>query len=1087
MRADCGRARGLAALIAAFALAAPAGAAVIVVNSTSGGLTPGGCVSRVADAILDLSTITDNCSLRSAVELANGTAEADQIFINLSGTPTLTLDATLVATQPVQINSPTPIGFSNVQLLTGLTLTVAGGVDEVIQVSDGLTQLRNLTLAGGDLELLVAGSRVAFDLVDSDTTTTFDQVIAGLGALEKQGAGTLILTGVNTYAGNTTIGQGRLQGDTESILGGTTVVDSRLITDNGVLAFEQDADDPADFFGEIVGTGSLTKDGPGTLFLRNPDNVYAGGTSVNAGTLRGFVGVPGDQMAGSLPQQTIAIANGATLIFEQTDPGTYTANLTGSGNFRKNGAATLTLEGSNRFATLNLDQGILIGDADALGGGTGGFGVVLAPNTQLIFKQDDAGSHSGSISGGGGAPPGGFTLIKRGAQKLSLTGTSSFDGDVFVEQGELEVNTGSLPGDGDVGVTLGADTILSFLQNGAGTFGGVIDGGGELIKRGGGTLGLTHSQLFTGGTTLQGGTLEIGVLGQGDGAGTQLPGDLAIQSGTLAGIGRVTGDVDVASGGVISPGGGAADLRVGSVDFASGSRLVMSVDDNEPSDRLLVDTAATIANGSVLQLSLGGLAPAANFTRTLLTAAGSVDPGGEFTLDADFPFFLIMLDQDATSVTVHVEENPDAQLADFAQTSNQQAVAAAFDEARAVAPPGSDLETVFSAITNLQTPEIPRALADISGEQLTEFTTARLAIGERFHTSLHERIRAVAWGDGEALLARQGEGPGAPVVAANPLAAHALRGFALGGSSPALAAAAQSMSSILDAGAGTDLPPQGEHGFGAWADGYGLFGTLEGDSDTADLDYTIGGASLGVDYLIAERWLVGAAGGYAHSDLDFDGLPGSQTADTGQGALYAGWVAPWLQLGASGHFGYSAMSTDRKIRFMDRKADADFDGWDAGVRGEAALDLFRAGPVEFQPLASFAYIHVQQDEIDEDGADSLDLTADEEEVDSLVSGLGTRVHGDFEIGKELWFHPELRARWLHEFGDTERRLTSRIGGEPGASFRVDGAEAPADTGVFGVRWEVIASRRLHVFAGYDVSLASELLQHGAAAGFKFVW
>jgi len=198
-------------------------------------------------------------------------------------------------------------------------------------------------------------------------------------------------------------------------------------------------------------------------------------------------------------------------------------------------------------------------------------------------------------------------------------------------------------------------------------------------------------------------------------------------------------------------------------------------------------------------------------------------------------------------------------------------------------------------------------------------------------------------------------------------------------------------------------------------------------------------------------------------------------------------VLPWLQLGLSGHFGYSAMNTDRKIRFMDRKADADFNGWDAGVRAEAALDLAKLGPVEIQPLASFAYSHVQQDQIDESGADSLDLRADSQDVDSVVSGLGGRLHGVFTLDKDLWFHPELRARWLHEFGDTERELTTRIGGDPGASYRVVGAEAPSDAGEIGVRWEVIAGRRLHVFASYDVTLASELLQHGASAGFKFVW
>ena len=57
------------------------------------------------------------------------------------------------------------------------------------------------------------------------------------------------------------------------------------------------------------------------------------------------------------------------------------------------------------------------------------------------------------------------------------------------------------------------------------------------------------------------------------------------------------------------------------------------------------------------------------------------------------------------------------------------------------------------------------------------------------------------------------------------------------------------------------------------------------------------------------------------------------------------------------------MSTSRDIDFMSRDTDADFDGFDAGGRLEAAVDLFELRGVELQPLASISYTHVQQDEL----------------------------------------------------------------------------------------------------------------------------
>jgi len=1088
MRTRYERAARLAVILLSVAAVAPARAAVFVVNVTGDSPlgNPANCVAIQRDPP-PTGLPSGPCNLRDAVAAANANDGADEIVFDVPVSSTIQLGEELVLddTDGVSINAP-PLAGLGQQLLAGLTIQGPAGDNAlVVQVDEGSAEFRNLTISRGDV-LVADDASVVFE--QTTGSVTFAQDISGDGSLEKEGAGTVILTGTNDFSGGIEIGQGTLQGDTFSISGGTEGAPFD-VEDDGELVFDQDPDEqgpdgddpddpaqaddlPESFFGEISGTGSLELDGGGRLHLRSA-NTYTGGTTITDGTLIGFAGT-GASLQGD-------IENNDELIFLQAADGTFADDITGSGRVEKQGAGTLTLTGANRFGGgLEIAQGVAIGDTDAIPGN-----VQIGSGAQLIFDQATDGTHSGNITGGGGAPPGDFSLIKRGAGTLSLTGNNTFAGVTSLEIGSLQVTSSSLPGDLTMAAAAGS---LIFSQTFDGSYGVITSAADDsaaidLFKRGSGTLTLETSPVFQAddATAIENGSLVIA-------GGATLPGALDVRSGTLAGIGAVGGLVTVQSGARLSPGlaGSIGTLQVGSVDFLSGSIFEVQVDDGA-GDLLEVGDTAGIGAGAVLDVTFPQIEPGADFTQVILTAVNGVT--GAFALDQELCFFTVSAVSDANSVSVDVTPKDDAQLADCADTRNQRAVATALEEAFALAPDDVDLDAVFAELGGLPQDEVPGALDEMAGEQLTEFATTRLAIGDRMTTSLHERIRSLAWSDSEALLSQQTQDAGGAVLAADPVLQRALpgvvQGFAQGGAFPTWFGA-QSMSTVLDSGTSFQ-PLQGENGFGGWIDGYGLFGALDGDADSYDLDYIIGGFSLGVDYLVAKNWLVGAAGGYAYSTLDFDHLSGDATSNTGQGALYAGYVTPWLRLGASGRFGYSAMETTRDIDFMSRSADGDFSGWDAGGRLEAALDLFKVSFVEVQPLASFSYTHVEQDSFDESGAGSLDLDVDEQTIDSAVSGVGARFHGLLQMDETLWFHPELHATWLHEFGDRERELDARIGGTPGAVFTVRGAKPSADVGVLGVRWMVVSAGSLHVFADYDVALSSALVQQGVSAGFKVVW
>jgi autotransporter-associated beta strand protein len=155
---------------------------------------------------------------------------------------------------------------------TAGTVTVpsagVGSVNSITFNTDGytLTGSGAITLTGNGSVTTGAG------------TDTINCPLAGSAGLTKNGAGTLILSGTNTYAGGTTINAGTLQvgggGTTGSILGN--------VANYAALAFNRS--DTVTFAGLISGTGGVTQMGPGRLILTGA-NSYTGLTTVQHGYL----------------------------------------------------------------------------------------------------------------------------------------------------------------------------------------------------------------------------------------------------------------------------------------------------------------------------------------------------------------------------------------------------------------------------------------------------------------------------------------------------------------------------------------------------------------------------------------------------------------------------------------------------------------------------------------------------------------------------------------------------------------------------------------------------------------------------------
>ena len=285
------------------------------------------------------------------------------------------------------------------------------------------------------------------------------------------------------------------------------------------------ASDTSTLGGVISGLGGFTKIGGSPLVLVRA-NTYSGGTTLNAGTLA----VVTDTSLGS---GSLTI-NGGTLSTAQHaydnvslldyGPAHTLANaVIVNGNFTL--GRLLTLSGP---VTLGNDITITSANSNTYTGGTSGITGIISGNHALTFNQG-ANASDAIILSGANTYSGGTSI---NAGLINFNSLSSFGtGSVTLNGGGLQWASGNTA---DISARLTAlgSSGATFDTNGNDvTFASALSGSGSLTKSGSGSLTLSSANAYTGGTTLNTGTLG---LGSDNAIGT---GTLTINGGNLRAVG----------------------------------------------------------------------------------------------------------------------------------------------------------------------------------------------------------------------------------------------------------------------------------------------------------------------------------------------------------------------------------------------------------------------------------------------------------------------------------------------------------------------------------------------------------------------
>ncbi|MGG2047311.1 autotransporter-associated beta strand repeat-containing protein [Burkholderia gladioli] len=634
-----------------------------------GSLVGGGTVNLVnAGATLDLSGMTIGTSIGGLAGVSGSTVNLGSNVLQIGNATDQTFAGTIAggASGGIFKQGSGTETLTGVSTYSGFTQIAGGTLAIGAGGSIASSALVGLSAAGAKLDLSgaggpqtigslsgISGTTVALGATDltlnANLNRNFSGTITGTGDLTKSGAGTQMLSGVNTYTGATNISAGTLvigEGGSISASSGVNllaagtafdisagsapqtigelsgVAGSRVSLGSNVLAFGNATDQT--FAGAITGFASsgLLKQGSGTETLTGVSS-YSGFTQIAGGTLA--IGAGGSIASSQLVGLSAA---GAKLDLSGAGGPQTIGSLSGiSGTTVALGATDLTLN-----ANLNQNfSGTITGTGGLAKGGTGAQ-MLSGVNTYTGATNINAGT-LGIGDGGSIAASSGVNLV--------FTGTR-FD----ISAGSTPQTIGALSGATGSLVSLGANT-LTFGNATDQRLGSAIIGTGGIIKAGEGTEMLTASNSYTGGTTINAGTLAIGVGGSlvATGAVKLANAGASFDIGN-AGSNQTIGDLSGVTGSRIALGantltfGGAANTTFagtiggtgGVVKTGSGVQTLSADSTYSGGTTLAAGTLVAGSNGALGTGTLSISAPATLDTSTAVTLGNAVNLGSIATI-----------------------------------------------------------------------------------------------------------------------------------------------------------------------------------------------------------------------------------------------------------------------------------------------------------------------------------------------------------------------------------------------------------------------------------------------------------------------
>jgi fibronectin-binding autotransporter adhesin len=590
-------------------------------------------------------TFSDTGANTSPITIVSGGVQPNSVlFTSNTAVYSFTGGPIAAAAGGVTLNGSGLVVLSNSNTYTGPT-TISGGT---LQLGTGQSGQDGSI---GGTNGVTNNSAMVYSLVGSQTAS---YAMNGSGSLTTTGTNVLVLTGNSTaFTGPTTVSAGTLQlgnGGASGAVGGP-------IVNNGALVINRnDAQSAYAVSNVISGSGSLTVNGGGYVTLNSGANTYTGITTITNSSMVSVTNV--DAELGPTPNSFVP----------------NQLSFTGAGGSLVNmpvgqpSGASLTIDanrgifvGSGATATFRTGYGGVTITINSVISGPGGIAKTDTNTDSLILNAANTFSGTTGWNAIGGQAQGGFIQLGNALALQNSTvnenatggGNLTFTGSVgtFTIGGLMGTVNQPLADLNNAAVTLQVGN-----NNANTTYSGVLSGSGILAKIGTGVLNLSGTDTYTGGTTINSGTLGLAGGLTGGGAIAVVPGAAITEAST----GLISGAASLASSGATTLAGsntysggttiGGGVLRInadaalgtaaGALTFANNGSLQAAAGLSLNASRNVVInsgvTATLDTNGNAMGILgvISGSGAISKISAGTLTLAGSNSFGGGTTINA---------------------------------------------------------------------------------------------------------------------------------------------------------------------------------------------------------------------------------------------------------------------------------------------------------------------------------------------------------------------------------------------------------------------------------------------------------------------